>query len=109
MVEDGIPNEDIAPYIKMAHALEDESEYESEYSADSESTSEWDIQVGENIVQNPIEPEPTPPLELSNQLPLSLPISHIATPHIRKVDTLLATFEEKQWLDDTQHHALHCM
>ena len=35
MVEDGVSNQEIATYIKMAHALEDESEYDSEYSADS--------------------------------------------------------------------------
>ena len=35
MVEDGIPDQDIASYIKMVHTLEDDREYDSEYSVDS--------------------------------------------------------------------------
>jgi len=40
MVENGVSTQEISPFIKMAHAFEDASNYAFKYSADSEFTSE---------------------------------------------------------------------
>lgn len=65
-------------------------------------------QVGANIVQLPIEPEPPPPLEPPTIYHLLSPLVniHITHTYIHKVDISLATIEEKQWIDDAQHHAV---
>jgi len=58
MIEDGVSNQEISPYINMAYALKDGSDYNSDYSANSESTSEWETHIGMNIFQPPVELEP---------------------------------------------------